>query len=84
MEGLHLEEGTLRKLLQEQKILVAFVVGMEEWKDLWNIYKMALIEIWDLLHGLHRIKEKVKNHIKFWYFSMNTYMNSDDIHWTRR
>lgn len=34
MEGLHLEEGTLRKLLQQQKILVAFVVGMEEWKDL--------------------------------------------------
>ena len=35
LKGLRLEAGSpLRKLLQKQEILVAFLLGMEEWKDL--------------------------------------------------
>ena len=58
-EGAHV----CRKLLHKQEMLVAFLLGMEEWKDPWNVGMVAWIELWDLLHVSHGLKEKGKTHI---------------------
>lgn len=62
LEGLCLKAGSaLRKLLQGQEILVAFLVGMEGGKT-HEGGEVVQIEIWDLLHSSHGIEEKGKSY----------------------